>query len=242
MSATHTRFGALAANSRSTRSSRPSRPASGSSSRAYGASSWPTGRPGASVARRAFARSARRHRAPVRPDPRRAVHAASLRELSHPRVNRASSTARGDRVRLRPRVVARTRDLKHAAHDRDRVLRLPRSDEPEHHHRIPLSFAKKAAAFFKISRSSASTLTSRRNRRSSSRSSLDHALGATLIASAILVHYRNVDGRDPQLRSSCLTDRPLVRIKRTASCLNSNEYSLRITDPSLPKISQQVST
>ena len=63
-------------------------------------------------------------------------------------------------------------DAQHPAHDRDRVLGLLRRDEPEDPHRVSLSLAKKAAAFFRMSRSSARIRFSRRNRRNSSRSSV----------------------------------------------------------------------
>src|SRR4051812_26097623 len=47
-----------------------------------------------------------------------------------------------------PRVKARAADAEHAAHRLDRVLGLPRRDEPEDHRRLSLSCrAKKAAAF-----------------------------------------------------------------------------------------------
>src|SRR6266508_3783883 len=68
-----------------------------------------------------------------------------------------------------PRVVSGAADTEHAAQRLHGVLGLPRGDEPKDAHRLSPSFAKKAAAFFKISRSSRST---RASRRSSPRSSL----------------------------------------------------------------------
>src|SRR6266550_4257165 len=59
-------------------------------------------------------------------------------------------------------------NAQHAAERLHGMLGLPVGDEPEDAHRLSPSFAKNTAAFFKISRSSRSTRTSRR---SSSRSS-----------------------------------------------------------------------
>ena len=95
------------------------------------------------------------------------------------------------RVRLRPLaarpllpgVVAAAGDLEHLAQNGDRVVRLLRVDELEHH---PFSFAKKAAAFFNISRSISSRLTRLRSSRSSSRSPLRQRLRRTLAG----VHIR----------------------------------------------------
>jgi hypothetical protein len=71
-----------------------------------------------------------------------------------------------------PGVKARAADAEHTAKRLHGMLGLPRGDEPKDAHRLSPSLAKKAAAFFKISRSSRSTRTSRRSRRSSSRSSV----------------------------------------------------------------------
>src|SRR5207248_2213164 len=73
-----------------------------------------------------------------------------------------------------PRVEAGAGDAEDPAEQRDRVVGLLRRDEPEAAHRVSLSRAKKAAAFFKISRSCSSVRTLRRNSRSSTRSSLDN--------------------------------------------------------------------
>ncbi len=54
------------------------------------------------------------------------------------------------RCSLEPFVKRRARDLKHTAKDRDRPAMLVLRDESKSQ---PLSFAKKAVAFFKISRS-----------------------------------------------------------------------------------------
>src|SRR6187200_1276977 len=68
---------------------------------------------------------------------------------------------------LPPGVVAAWGNLEHAAHRSHGEMGLLLVDEGEFH---SLSFAKKAAAFFKISRSIRSCSTSRRSRSSSARS------------------------------------------------------------------------
>jgi hypothetical protein len=70
-----------------------------------------------------------------------------------------------------PGMEAEAGDAKQPAHQRDRVVGLLRRDEPIQAHRVSLSFAKKAAAFFKISRSCSSSSTRRRSSRNSSCSS-----------------------------------------------------------------------
>ena len=117
------------------------------------------------------------------PDHERAALECSLRlhDVLAEEIERAEQALAGEaftREQVRrlmtipfPRVIARTRHAEHAAHGLDRVLGLLRRDEPEDHRRVSLSLAKKAAAFLRISRSSASVRTSRRSRRSSSRSS-----------------------------------------------------------------------
>src|SRR4028118_1935056 len=66
-----------------------------------------------------------------------------------------------------PGVVAGARYLEHPAQLRDRVPCLLCLDEAKDAHRVPSSLAKKAAAFFRISRSSRRILTSLRRLRSS---------------------------------------------------------------------------
>src|SRR5262249_28739509 len=68
---------------------------------------------------------------------------------------------------LPPGVEAAARHAQTATQQIERMMRLLRRDEPEFHRR---SFAKKAAAFFKISRSSRRIRFSFRRRASSSRS------------------------------------------------------------------------
>src|SRR5439155_11877172 len=62
-----------------------------------------------------------------------------------------------------PSVEARARNAEQPAHQRDRVVGLLRRDEPKQVHRVSLSFTKKAAAFFRISRSCSSSNTRRRS-------------------------------------------------------------------------------
>src|SRR5207244_7115422 len=82
--------------------------------------------------------------------------------------------ARRRRTRL-PGVEARARHLERAAEHPHREDGLLRGDEPESH---GFSFAKKAVAFFRMSRSIRSVRFSRRSRPSSSRSSVVSAPGA----------------------------------------------------------------
>src|SRR5262249_56000803 len=81
--------------------------------------------------------------------------------------------ARGGRARP-PRVEASPRDLERPAQQPHGERGLLRGDEREPH---GFSFAKKAVAFFKMSRSMRSVRFSRRRRPSSSRSSLVSAPG-----------------------------------------------------------------
>jgi hypothetical protein len=91
-------------------------------------------------------------------------------DLGDPLAQRLIGNRPRRRLARRPGVKPGPADLQHAAHDLDRVLGPRRGDEPEDRHRVPLSLTKKAAAFFRISRSSVTVRSSRRSRRSSSRS------------------------------------------------------------------------
>src|SRR3954451_7658700 len=123
-----------------------------------------------------------------------------------------------------PRVKARAADAQHAAHRLDRVLGPLRRDEPEDHRRVSLSFAKKAAAFLRISRSSVSVRTSRRSRRSSSRSSEVRPSALPSSTSTWRDQFLSDCGEHPSSVASCGIDRPLVLSSRTASRRNSSEY------------------
>src|SRR3954468_24823059 len=115
-------------------------------------------------------------------------------------------------------------DTEHAAHELDRVLGLLRRDEPEDPHRVSLSLAKKAAAFFRMSRSSARIKFSRRNRRNSSRSSEVKPSASPASTSTWRDQLRSDCSEQPSSRASCGIGRPLERSKRTASARNSFEY------------------
>ena len=156
MSAHHSRLSAVGSKSRATRSGAVRTPWTRIVVLPRRRLICPTGRRGASAARRACARrgcrppgAARRARAATRRSCSEPAWISAIRPLSA----RRRPPAR-DGVARCPGVKARARDAEHAAHGLDRVLGLLRGDEPEHRHRVPLSLAKKTAAFFKISRSS----------------------------------------------------------------------------------------
>src|SRR6185312_8153848 len=120
------------------------------------------------------------------------------------------------RIRLRPFaarpllpvVVAAAGDLQDLAKNGDRIVRLLRVDELEHH---PFSFAKKAAAFFKISRSISRRLTRLRSSRNSSRSPLLNTSGEAwpVSSSARFTHSRSaVSVRSRSLATSVMLRSP----------------------------------
>ncbi len=121
----------------------------------------------------------------------------------------------------RPRVVRRTGDLQHPAQERDGIGGLLLMDEPVAAHEV--SFAKKAAAFFKISRSCLRTWFSRRSWRSSSRSSLVRSPGCPRPASASSCRsqWRSASDETPRSAASAGIERSLLRARRTASARNS---------------------
>src|SRR5215210_3165579 len=123
-----------------------------------------------------------------------------------------------------PGVEARAADAEHPAERLHGVLGLPRGDEPKDAHRFSPSFAKKAAAFFKISRSSRSTLTSRRRRRSSSCSSLLRPSRSPASTAAWRVQIRSVSVETPRSDAISVSGRPLRRYSATASRRNSGGY------------------
>ncbi len=130
-----------------------------------------------------------------------------------------------------PRVVSGAADTEHAAQRLHGVLGLPRGDEPKDAHRLSPSFAKKAAAFFKISRSSRSTRTSRRSRRSSPRSSLVRPGCSPASTVDCLTHSRNDSDETPRSSAISLSERPLRRYSATASRRNSGGYGFWKFDP-----------
>ena len=80
---------------------------------------------------------------------------------------------------------------------------------PKIAHRVSLSLAKKAAAFFKMSRSSARIRFSRRSRRSSSRSSVVRPSASPSSTSTWRDQLRSDCSEQPSSRASCGIGRPL---------------------------------
>src|SRR2546426_4101583 len=132
------------------------------------------------------------------------------------------------RARL-PGVEARARHLERAAQQPDRDGGLLRGDEREPH---AFSFAKKAAAFFRMSRSIRSVRFSRRSRPSSSRSSVVNAPAGPRPASISpwRTQLRSAVSVRSSSRATAVTDLPLSRTIRTACALNSfvNARRLRL--------------
>jgi hypothetical protein len=158
-------------------------------------------------------------------DARRAVSATAC-DVQLPDPLEQSSITERSRRRWprRPGVEAGTADAEDAAERLDWMVGPLRSDEPKDAHRLPLSRAKKAAAFFKISRSSSSTLTCLRNRRSPSRSSLVKPSRTPASISARLHHSRNDSDDTPSSTAISLIGRPLEWTSATASRRNASGY------------------
>src|SRR5579871_1040616 len=139
------------------------------------------------------------------------------------------------RVRLRarrqalfaPGPIAARGDTQHMAQPSDGMVRLLALHELVDPHRNPLlSWAKKAAAFFRISRSSRKMRFSRRKRRSSSCSSLvSPSLRLPASRSACLSHKRSVSTLMPSSRAITVCGLPLVRANWIASARNSGGYA-----------------
>jgi hypothetical protein len=110
------------------------------------------------------------------------------------------------------------RHLQHPAKHTHRVSGPLRMDESELH---VCSFAKKAAAFFKISRSIRSCLFSRRSRVSSSRSAVVGAPAGPCPASisACFTQWRNADSVRSRSFATSAMLRLVSRIRRTVSDL-----------------------
>src|SRR5918994_4825514 len=98
----------------------------------------------------------------------------------------------GERSVPPPGVIATARDAQEPAQFRNRVSSLLRLDESEDAHRVPSSFAKKAAAFFRISLSSRRILFSRLSLLSSSRSWVVSPSLSPWSISACLIQLRSV--------------------------------------------------
>src|SRR5581483_6959471 len=123
-----------------------------------------------------------------------------------------------------PGIVARTRDAGEPAEQGNGIAGLLRRDEPHAAHRV--SLAKQAAAFFRISRSSWSVLTSRRRRRSSSRSSVVRAPGGPWPAStrACCTQRRKDSVAMPRSPAICRMLLPLVCTNCSASARKRSAY------------------
>src|SRR2546425_726454 len=136
--------------------------------------------------------------------------------------------ARGRRPGL-PRVETRARHLQRAAEQPDWKGGLLRRDEREPH---AFSFAKKAVAFFRMSRSIRNVRFSRRSCPSSSRSAVVSAPGVPRPASisACRTQLRSAISVRSSSRATVGTDLLLSRTSRTASALNSfvNARRLRL--------------
>jgi hypothetical protein len=115
----------------------------------------------------------------------------------------AWACVRADGSRLRQAQYPLSGDTQRAAEPDDRVAGLLAFDELVCGHRSELvSCAKKAAAFFRISRSSRKIRFSRRNRRSSSCSSVVRpSLRCPSSSSACFTHSRNVSPVKPSSRA-----------------------------------------
>src|SRR5205823_3967892 len=132
-------------------------------------------------------------------------------------------------VRRRPAlpiVEAGAVDLQHAAHHGDGIVDLLRGDKREHlAYRPSLSFAKKTAAFERISRSIRSFAFSSRNRCSSSRSSSLRPPGRSpRSAFSALSQFRNVTSEIPKSLASLRCGLSPSCASRIASRRNSSGY------------------
>ena len=127
-----------------------------------------------------------------------------------------------------PGVVARARHTKHAAQPGDRVVGRLRVDQRQRlAHRRSVSRAKKATAFFKMSRSSSTMRTRRRRRRSSSCSAVVSPSASLASTAACLRYNRNVSPLTPSSAATSFHRSPRCNDSRTASARNSGGYGLR---------------
>src|SRR5690606_12195313 len=103
-------------------------------------------------------------------------------------------------------------------HDGDGVTGLLTLHKPKHSYRVrSVSLAKKAAAFFRISRSSRRIFTSRRSRCSSSRSCVVKPSRSPASISACRTHLRSDSKAIPRSWAITFMGLPLSRTRRTAS-------------------------
>src|SRR5579884_2674881 len=127
-----------------------------------------------------------------------------------------------------PCVVPAAGDAQYPAHRSHGMIPLLSLDEPvRRYRRGSVSLAKKVAAFFRISRSSCSTRTSRRRRFNSSRSSAVISPGRCPASiSASRIHFRRDSSATPRSLAVWVTDLFPLLAMRTASALNSGVYQL----------------
>src|SRR5215213_8278977 len=120
-----------------------------------------------------------------------------------------------------PGEIAALADVKNLAQTCDGEALFRRIDEPELH-RLP-SLAKKAVAFFRISRSWRRISFSRRSRFSSAAMSSWRSSGGSSISRSRRrsIQWRRVDMPTPRSAAIARRLRPLVRASRTASSRNS---------------------
>src|SRR5215208_2294138 len=119
-----------------------------------------------------------------------------------------------------PGEIAALADAEHTAQAVDREFRFRPIDQREPH-RLP-SRAKKAVAFFRMSRSCRRISFSRRSRFSSAVTSLSAAAGSTARRSRLRpTHRTSVDSPIPRSPAISRCVRPLVCARRTASSSNS---------------------
>jgi hypothetical protein len=118
-----------------------------------------------------------------------------------------------------PLVETSRRNLQYRAQTTDAVLRSLLLDECVFHRG---SFAKNAAAFFSISRSSRSDAFSRRSRRFSCSKVSDRKPARSSFSSSIrCFQFCKSDGLSPRSRATCVRLRSPTIVARTASDLNS---------------------
>src|SRR5256885_15054168 len=136
---------------------------------------------------------------------------------------------------LAPGVVSGAGDLEYPAHQPHRIAGLLRCDKSESH---SLSLAKKAVAFFRISRSSRSRWFSRLSSASSSRSLRFKAPSGPRPASisACATHRRRAVWPMPSSTATWPMLLPLRWISRTVSALYSAEKPLRFRLPSFSTV------
>src|SRR5262249_8655334 len=160
-------------------------------------------------------------------NPRAAVGTTTLLEGRFDGQSEPRSRLRSYRLQpLRPGVEAARRYPQGMAQHRYRVVDLLRRDEAVPHR---FSLAKKAVAFFKISRSICSRLFSRRSRCSSSRSAVvSSPRPRPSSMSAWRTQLRTADSVRSRSRAISAIFLPPVRTSRTVSCLNSSVNARRV--------------